>query len=138
MLFKVTGYPDEENIYHQHHTKIETWIVNAKDKDEALKLGCQHFYYFHEIGVDEYKEPKIRLKVGDKIKVQRSNDITDIVDAVITKIDPDGEARYEWSRPCTGWGSITTITSEEILYRWQLEQGRVLEVNGRSVRPEVK
>ena len=138
MLFKVTGYPDEENIYHQHHTKIETWIVNAKDEKEALKLGYQHFYYFHEILVSEYKLPPILLKVGDKIKVQRSNDITDIVDAVVTKIDPDGEARYEWSRPCTGWGSITTITSEEILYRWELEQGRVLEVNGRSVRPEAK
>ena len=138
MLFEVTGYPDEENIYSGHHTSIETWIVNARNYDEAQRLGFQHFYYFHEILVSEYKLPPIRLKVGDKIKVQRSNDITDIVDAVVTKVDSDGEVRYEWSRPCTGWGSITTITSEEILYRWHLEQGRVLEVNGRSVRPEVK
>ena len=129
-LWKITGYPDEENIYHQHHTSIETWIVEAPNSETALRLGYEHFYYFHEIGVDEYHAPKIRLKVGDKIKVQRTNDPKDIVDAVITYVGNDNDTRYQWSRPCTGWGSITTITSEEILYDWKIEMGRVLEVNG--------
>ena len=43
------GYPDEENIYHQHHTSI----VKSNSSEEALKKAREHFYYFHEIGVYE-------------------------------------------------------------------------------------
>lgn len=56
MKFKVIGYPDEENKYHKSHTEKETWIVEAKDEKEARRLGYKHFYYFHEISVNEIKE----------------------------------------------------------------------------------
>ena len=47
------GYPDEENIYHQHHTAIEKWKCKAKDENEAFKKAREHFYYFHEISIWE-------------------------------------------------------------------------------------
>ena len=47
------GYPDEENIYHQHHTKIEEWKVKANSKEEAFRKAYDHFYYFHEVAVYE-------------------------------------------------------------------------------------
>ena len=47
------GYPDEENIYHQHHTKQETWECKANSRAEAEKKAFQHFYYFHEVVVYE-------------------------------------------------------------------------------------
>lgn len=51
--FIAKGYPDEENIYHQHHTSIETYEFEAKDEKEARKIAYDHFYYFHEVGVWE-------------------------------------------------------------------------------------
>lgn len=128
-LFKVTGYPDEENIYHQHHTKIETWIVEAKDENEALRLGYKHFYYFHEIGVSEYVPCPVKLKVGDVIQVKKPND-AEPVTATVTYVGNDNDTRYRWSRPSTIFG---TITSEEILYDWMIRQGQLLTVNGKKV-----
>lgn len=46
-----TGYPDEENIYHQNHTSIEKWEFTARDEEEAQQKAWDHFYYFHEVGV---------------------------------------------------------------------------------------
>lgn len=128
-LFKVTGYPDEENIYHQHHTKIETWIVEVKDENEALKLGYKHFYYFHEIGVSEYVPCPVKLKVGDIIEVKKPND-TEPIKATVTYVGNDNDTRYRWSRPSKIFG---TITSEEILYDWMIRQGQLLTVNGKKV-----
>ncbi len=129
-LFKVTGYPDEENIYHQHHTKIETWIVEARDENEALRLGIKHFYYFHELNVSEYTPCRVKLKVGDVIQI---NDLhrNEIITAEIVHVGDDNDTRYRWSRPSTIFG---TITNEEILYDWMIEQGRLLTVNGRKVK----
>lgn len=128
-LFKVTGYPDEENIYHQHHTKIETWIVEAKDENEALKLGYKHFYYFHEILVSEYKRPKVQLKVGDIIEIERRPG--EVVVAKITYVGNDNDTRYAHVRESLLFGKITT---EEILCDWEIEQGKILTVNGINVR----
>ena len=128
-LFKVTGYPDEENIYHGHHTKIETWIVEAKNTQEAEKLGFEHFYYFHEVGVSEYKQPKLRLKVGDIIEIEHRPG--DIVNATITFVGNDNNTRYRYSRESSIFGKII---SEEILYDWEIEQGKILTLNGVSVR----
>lgn len=47
------GYPDEENIHSQHHTKIEEWKVKANSIEEARKKAWEHFYYFHEVAVYE-------------------------------------------------------------------------------------
>lgn len=50
------GYPDEENIYHGHHTTREEWRVRANSKEEAERMAFKHFYYFHEVGVWEEDE----------------------------------------------------------------------------------
>lgn len=128
-LFKVTGYPDEENIYHGSHTSIETWIVEAKDAKEAEKLGFQHFNYFHEVGVSEYKRPKVHLKIGDIIEIERRPG--EIVVAKITFVGDDNDTRYVHTRESLLFGRIT---SEEILYDWEIEQGKILTVNGIKVR----
>ena len=47
------GYPDEENIYHQNHTSIEEWRVQANSQEEAERKAWKHFYYFHEVAVYE-------------------------------------------------------------------------------------
>ena len=128
-LFKITGYPDEENIYHGHHTQRETWIVEAKDAKEAEKLGFQHFYYFHEIGVSEYRAPRLALKVGDVIKIERRPG--DIVVAKITFVGNDNNTRYRYEKESALFGKIV---SEEILYDWEIEQGKILAVNGVEVK----
>lgn len=51
MRFIAIGYPDEENLYHQHHTRQEEWQFSANSLEEAKKKAYQHFYYFHEVGV---------------------------------------------------------------------------------------
>lgn len=50
------GYPDEENIYHGHHTQQEEWKVKANSREEAERMAFKHFYYFHEVGVWEADE----------------------------------------------------------------------------------
>lgn len=50
------GYPDEENIYHQHHTQQEEWECYANSIEEAERKAFKHFYYFHEVGVFETKD----------------------------------------------------------------------------------
>ena len=47
------GYPDEENIHHQHHTQRETWKCQASSQSEAERKAFDHFYYFHEVLVYE-------------------------------------------------------------------------------------
>lgn len=47
------GYPDEENIYHQHHVKQEVWECQANSREEAERKAYKHFYYFHEVAVYE-------------------------------------------------------------------------------------
>lgn len=47
------GYPDEENIYHNSHTKIETWECKANSREEAEVKAFKHFDYFHEVLVYE-------------------------------------------------------------------------------------
>lgn len=49
------GYPDEENIYHGHHTQREEYKFQASSQDEAERIAFRHFYYFHEVGVYEDK-----------------------------------------------------------------------------------
>lgn len=49
--YTAVGYPDEENIYHQNHTKIEECEIEARDEKEAVKKAFDHFYYFHEVAV---------------------------------------------------------------------------------------
>lgn len=128
-LYRITGYPDEENIYHQHHTKIETWITEAKDEAEAEKLGFKHFPYFHEIAVSEYIPPRIKLKVGDIIEVIRRPN-TDPVTATVTYVGNDNDTKFEWSKQSAIFGTITNV---EILYDWMIEDGCVLSVNGKKV-----
>ncbi len=50
------GIPDEENIYHGHHTKREIWECEANSEREAEKKAFQHFWYFHEVLV--YEKPE--------------------------------------------------------------------------------
>ena len=52
------GIPDEENMYHGHHTRRETWECQASSEDEAQEKAFEHFYYFHEVLVYE----KVNLK----------------------------------------------------------------------------
>lgn len=50
------GYPDEENIYHGHHTKKEEWEFTASNDKEAERKAFDHFYYFHEVRVEKIKD----------------------------------------------------------------------------------
>jgi hypothetical protein len=50
------GYPNEENIYHQHYTQREEWECYANSREEAQRKAFKHFYYFYEVGVFETKE----------------------------------------------------------------------------------
>ena len=127
-LFKVTGYPDEENIHHGHHTHIETWVTQAKDAREAEKLGFEHFYYFHEVGVSEVKSPKINLKLHDIIEIEKRPG--QIVQAEIIFVGSDNDTRYRYETPSATFGKIIW---EDILCDWEIEQGRIKSINGKAV-----
>ena len=51
--YRCVGIPDEENIYHGHHTQREEWECEANSRQEAERKAFQHFYYFHEVLVEE-------------------------------------------------------------------------------------
>lgn len=124
--FKVVGYPDEENIYHGHHTRREEWVVDAATREEAERKGFAHFYYFHEVGVYEIFEPPVKLKVGDKIVVQKSNNEEDVVTGTITFVGDDNNTRYTYT--------TKICTCEDIIYDWYWENGRIKSVNGKPIK----
>lgn len=79
--------------------------------------------------VSEYKRPKVQLKVGDIIEIERRPG--EVVVAKITYVGNDNDTRYAHVRESLLFGKITT---EEILCDWEIEQGKILTVNGINVR----